>query len=1213
MQGLFRISAEDVKQLESRDFSGFVNSLLRAELGRMGISPDRLLTTDNTTAHDGGIDAYVDATGAASASQWIPAQQCVFQFKSGEQIKPSRLMEEIQKPEVQAVLQNGGLYIVAVTKDLTPNVQKRWLNELRQQLQQSGLSPDQVRLYAATRLAEWASEHLSLILLVRGHLFGDLLRHDDWKLHIDKQEYTFVADPLREECIQNIRDLVCGKHSFNHLRIVGYRGVGKTRLVWEALKETGIAERVAYASSPEAIRPGFWNWLRSNPNRGGILVVDECDDKDALEGELRSCKGDVYLITIGHGTTYEHSPPHTIFLQKLETDLVREALRQAYPTLTREQAEWIARLSEGYIKLAFLCALEVQKDPSITTYRLAQAIEKVLQKLIPDQNTRKALRAVALTNYCGVEGDVRWQGEMLAEFVGISCGDFCDALGEGEKQGIIQKAGRYRAITPDLLASWLAGELWRTRREDLEQLIQHIREKDEDFALGLYDRLVRLGAFEETRAVIRDLLSPEGFFRSLSDLKDKWKAKIFYKLALAAPEDALRLLERFLRGQTPEQLRNFVEGRRTVVSVLEYLKWFRELFPRAGRLLLALAEAENETWANNATGVWKQMFKINFGATETPAIERLTLIQEALESPSKTRRLLALEALSSVLSLPSVGAPRSVPRAGQPLPKEWHPQTLSEVQECLTEAIKLLDRALNDSDTDTAQRAFEVFCEGAYGLAFYGLVNEVIARTERFVHSKSARQRKMLRDSLERILFHFGEQLQPLQRERLIQLQKRLLGESFTERLYRWVGEHAWSDGFTGEDEGTPDPDEEIRKLAEEAFQNPELLRNHLDWLFSEEATHKGHFALFLGHLDTERAWFAELLSFVEQGCDHSFLMFYLLGRYESGDSEWCEDLFDQWATENPEYADIIFGVTSQVEPTDRNVNRALQLFRSKRLDITYLVQVARTPWSRDMEQSLFVKVLETLLTEITPVTVEGLLAALANRLEHQPKELDTLSELIWRVLAATTKVPLSPVGDYYWTKIASKVVDEHPERVIQLFVEFYRDSSRYPRFSDKLKVLFKHALQLRPKQGWQVLSSFLLNESEHRAFLLDSLQDLSDALDPTIVLEWADKHGQFGKHVATWIARVDESVPLNDFARQLLAKYPDDENVWQRLYMRYTNGFYQGNLSDNFARKLDVAKQWQNDEHPAVRNWAAQVVEWLERDIERFRQEEEEWRMQYE
>ena len=89
-----------------------------------------------------------------------------------------------------------------------------------------------------------------------------------------------------------------------------------------------------------------------------------------------------------------------------------------------------------------------------------------------------------------------------------------------------------------------------------------------------------------------------------------------------------------------------------MVWALEKIAMHRDLFADAARLLLALGEAENEDWSNNASGVFIGLFSPAYGRlapTQVSPVDRFPILKEAFESGSRSRRLLALEACKTGL------------------------------------------------------------------------------------------------------------------------------------------------------------------------------------------------------------------------------------------------------------------------------------------------------------------------------------------------------------------------------------------------------------------------------------------------------------------------------------------------------------------------------------------------------------------------------------
>jgi hypothetical protein len=132
----------------------------------------------------------------------------------------------------------------------------------------------------------------------------------------------------------------------------------------------------------------------------------------------------------------------------------------------------------------------------------------------------------------------------------------------------------------------------------------------------------------------------------MEDLDDEVRSEIAGLLVEANPQAGLSALQRILEHLPRDQLLELKAGRRHIVWALEKLAWLPETFVGAARLLLSLAEAENEEWGNNATGIWIGLFGTHLGATAVPALERHKLVEEALESSSRERQLLAVDAIA---------------------------------------------------------------------------------------------------------------------------------------------------------------------------------------------------------------------------------------------------------------------------------------------------------------------------------------------------------------------------------------------------------------------------------------------------------------------------------------------------------------------------------------------------------------------------------------
>jgi len=123
---------------------------------------------------------------------------------------------------------------------------------------------------------------------------------------------------------------------------------------------------------------------------------------------------------------------------------------------------------------------------------------------------------------------------------------------------------------------------------------------------------------------VRALLEELGPFQQNPELlRGELSARFFRYLAKADPEGALECLKKLWAHGVENNFCQFTVGRREVLWALEGIVRWRNLFVDAAMLLLALGEAENETWANNASGMFVELFSISerreLSRTEAPA------------------------------------------------------------------------------------------------------------------------------------------------------------------------------------------------------------------------------------------------------------------------------------------------------------------------------------------------------------------------------------------------------------------------------------------------------------------------------------------------------------------------------------------------------------------------------------------------------------------
>jgi hypothetical protein len=155
-------------------------------------------------------------------------------------------------------------------------------------------------------------------------------------------------------------------------------------------------------------------------------------------------------------------------------------------------------------------------------------------------------------------------------------------------------------------------------------------------------------ASEVVTNIVSIVLSPDGAFLKDGLLKTELGSNCFLSLTDANTVAALEAFEATIGAETRERLLELITERRRIVWALEKIAVERSLFTRAARLLLRLAEAENEhRYGNNASGSFAGLFSLGLGRTaptQAPPSERFPALASALSSESQHQRTVAVNA-----------------------------------------------------------------------------------------------------------------------------------------------------------------------------------------------------------------------------------------------------------------------------------------------------------------------------------------------------------------------------------------------------------------------------------------------------------------------------------------------------------------------------------------------------------------------------------------
>jgi len=239
---------------------------------------------------------------------------------------------------------------------------------------------------------------------------------------------------------------------------------------------------------------------------------------------------------------------------------------------------------------------------------------------------------------------------------------------------------------------------------------------------------------------VREMCGGGGPFGSKEILTSEFGSRIALSLVEVGPRPVAKCLLRAFGNSSREELLAVTHGRRNLVWTLERPAWWEDTFTDAAELLLAFAEAENESWGNNATNQFLQLYRVFLSGTRAPYSQRWQVIDRALACNSLRKRQLAVQALGEAVEvehLMRMGGPES--QGSRTAEQHWPPQSAAEWNEIMITALERLQMVATD-DTDVALLAAEQIVQSLWGLFRRGMSVLALKTAKRIASSHPSLQ-----------------------------------------------------------------------------------------------------------------------------------------------------------------------------------------------------------------------------------------------------------------------------------------------------------------------------------------------------------------------------------------------------------------------------------------------------------------------------------------
>ena len=754
---LTQLSPKEIELLNAEDLVRLLHRLLHCEARHRQLKTPGILVPFQINVPDGGRDAQWHTD--IGAHEFIPRPLTYYQCKAEhitaadceKEVAPEKRDKDgkstyVVKERVREDLSQGGCYaFFSSGHEIKPSPDTDLDSVVRERLKLAGFQPHadaKIEFFGCNRIADWANRFPSAVRFVREvtkHQGGVHFRTmETWQKQLAAQGVYHSNDTLRAKISAVRGALSDGKTRV--IRLTGLSGLGKTRLAFEALKADPKDTVQANALSAATIYLNYgdvqdqlMNFINHlvDGNYSAIIVIDDCPAHVHDRIATVIAPSALSVVTIYHEPQEqrEDTQPLTIEPGSLH-DVVEKILRESPLLLAQgeDAIKAVAAFAEGFPQIAKLL-VEFRRAPS--TQELADRAG-LFRKLLsggapPDDPTLNTVQSLSLFRVIG--GSKQKLITDLEVIRSTFCPqvtplDFKRVIDEQQRRRIIQQTADTLTVTPRPLAVALTASFlrvcpgnWKDHLATLKaaELVSHFARRIEELELT-----------EEAKELGRLFLEVKiPFDHAEYLLTGTTASQVFRALSVLNPSSASNVAKKTIGRVSLERLAEAKDARRNLVRALEVMVWDRATFFQAAPLLLRLAAAENEQWANNATGEFAQLFRLFLSGTTVPANDRLPVIRDALDSDDPRIRSVAVRALGTALQDGGYSRMSDTTLGGKrDAKKDWRPSTQAEIAAYWRECFMILHGLIIQGAVE-ADLAKEVLAQHISGVLNSRLLEEL--------------------------------------------------------------------------------------------------------------------------------------------------------------------------------------------------------------------------------------------------------------------------------------------------------------------------------------------------------------------------------------------------------------------------------------------------------------------------------------------------------
>lgn len=460
---------------------------------------------------------------------------------------------------------------------------------------------------------------------------------------------SYISFPKYEEIKKQILE-----GDYPLVQFLGLSGIGKSRLMFEIFKDEDNSNNYyCDDASDEKLLNELSTLLREKSDTKGIIVLDDCNaDAFCKISKLRlEIESSFKIVGIYNdpNAIERQAGVNLLLLQRSDlAESVNEYVEKQLETYGEQAVDikkQIQTLSDGFPGVA-INVLRFYKENGFTSFLKDDDLWKRMcsyQDLGEDK--QKALQSLSLFEPLGYKQEFAKDYDFIRDNPSITSfynktkeevDDIFETLIDSyTKRELIEINSCWLLVRPLPLAVWLVGQWFqncgKSRMLNVLNKIDTIEDKAQANRMkrALCKRIENMQENEKAKEMFSKLMGKEAPFHHEEVICSDFGSRLFLSISSVNPLAVMECLYDVLEPKSIEWTQTTIKGdvRRNYIWCLQVLCMPKETFQKAALLLAKLSLAENESWANNATGQFIQLFHVALPGTVASLKERLNVIR----------------------------------------------------------------------------------------------------------------------------------------------------------------------------------------------------------------------------------------------------------------------------------------------------------------------------------------------------------------------------------------------------------------------------------------------------------------------------------------------------------------------------------------------------------------------------------------------------------